>query len=83
MKTIQILTALLLFLSGLFSCQTVADLETAYPINTPNTYYKDIGNNLSDYEGTWVYDDGISYIKIVLVKKIKFPVWQYFEDTII
>jgi len=83
MKKIHLFTTLLIFLSGLVSCQTVADLETAYPINTPNTYYKDIGNNLNRYEGTWIYDDGVSYIKIVLVKKIKFPVWQYFEDTLI
>jgi hypothetical protein len=83
MKTIQTLTVLFILLSGLISCQTIADLETAYPPNTPNTYYKDIGNNLNAYEGAWVYDDGISYIKIILVNKIKFPVWQYFKDTII
>ncbi len=84
MKNIQIFTALLLFLSGLISCQTVVDLhDHSYPINEPNIYYKDIGDKFNPYTGTWVFDNGISYIKIVLVKKIKFPVWQYFEDTLI
>ncbi len=74
---------LTMLISSLVSCQTVVDLHNTYPINTPNTYYKDIGNRLDSFEGTWVFDNGISYIKIVMIKKIKFPVWQYFEDCII
>ena len=83
MKKIKFITGLFIFLSGLISCQTIADLHTAYPKNIPNTYYKDIGDKLNPYEGTWVYDDGTSYIKIILVKKYKIPIWQYFKDCII
>ncbi|GEN75624.1 DUF6705 family protein [Chryseobacterium hagamense] len=83
MKKINILLVLTIFISSLVSCQTVADLHNTYPTNTPNTYYKDIGDKFDPYVGTWVYNDGTSYIKIVLIKKIKIPVWQYFEDCII
>ncbi len=84
MKKIQILTVFMMLIHSLASCQTVVDLhDHSYPINEPNIYYKDIGDKFNPYTGTWVYDDGVNYIKIVLVKKIKFPVWQYFEDTII
>ncbi|GAA5090998.1 hypothetical protein GCM10023210_17920 [Chryseobacterium ginsengisoli] len=57
--------------------------DHSYPINTPNTYYKDIGDKLNPYVGTWVYDDGTSYIKIVIVKKIKATVWTHYEDYLI
>lgn len=83
MKKIHLLTACMMLISGLTSCQTIANLDTAYPVDTPNTYYKDIENKLNPFEGTWIYDDGISYIKIVLVKKLKIPTWQYFEDYLI
>jgi hypothetical protein len=83
MKNIHLFTALLMFLSGLISCQTIADLQTAYSSNTPNIYYKDIGNKFNPYEGTWVYDDGTSYMKIALIKKIKATVWNHYEDYLI
>ncbi|WP_089790470.1 DUF6705 family protein [Chryseobacterium wanjuense] len=83
MKNINLFLVLTILTSSLASCQTVVNLHNTYPTNTPNTYYKDIGDKLNPYEGTWVLDDGVSYIKIVLVKKVKFPVWQYFEDCII
>jgi len=84
MKKTHLFIALFILLSGLVSCQTIVNMhDNSYPINEPNTYYKDIGNKLNLYEGTWVYDNGTSYIKIILQKKIKFPVLQYFEDTLI
>lgn len=83
MKTIKLFILIFSILSGLSFGQTIADLHNAYPINTPNTYYKDIGNRLDPFVGTWIHNEGGTYIKIVLVKKVKFPVWQYYEDTLI
>ncbi|GAA5096023.1 hypothetical protein GCM10023210_29380 [Chryseobacterium ginsengisoli] len=83
MKIIITILALRMLISSLTSCQAIIDLHNTYPTNTPNTYYKDIGDKFNPYEGTWVYDDGTSYFKIILVKKIKFPIWQYFQDCII
>ncbi|PVV51205.1 DUF6705 family protein [Chryseobacterium sp. HMWF035] len=48
-----------------------------------DTYYKDINNLLNPYTGTWVYDNGNRYIKLVLIKKIKFYNSKYYEDVII
>jgi hypothetical protein len=84
MKKIHLFTTLMILITSLASCQTIVDLhDNSNPINTPNTYYKDIGNKLNPYEGTWIFNDGTSYIKIVMVKKIKFSVWQYFEDCLV
>jgi len=84
MKKIYLFTTLLIFLSGLISCQTIVDLhDHSYPINTPNTYYKDIGDKINPYVGTWVHNDGTSYIKIVIVKKIKAQIWTHYEDYMI
>lgn len=53
---------LTILISSLASCQTIVDIhDNSYLINTPDTYYKDIGDN----QGPWIYDDGTSYIKIV------------------
>ena len=84
MKKIQILTVFMMLIYGFASCQTVVDLhDHSYPINEPNIYYKDIGDKFNPYTGTWVYDDGVNYIKIVLVKKIKAPIWTHYEDYLI
>ncbi len=84
MKKIQILTVFMMLIHSLASCQTVVDLhDHSYPINEPNIYYKDIGDKFNPYTGTWVYDDGVNYIKIVLMKKIKAPIWTHYEDYLI
>ncbi|GAA5096018.1 hypothetical protein GCM10023210_29370 [Chryseobacterium ginsengisoli] len=84
MKKIHLFTALMILLSSLASCQTIVDIhDNSYPINTPDTYYKDIGDKFNPYQGTWVYDNGTSYIKIVLIKKVKAPIGTHYEDYII
>lgn len=48
-----------------------------------NAYYKDIDNILNPFEGTWVYSNGDTTLKIVLLKKINQYNTQYYEDLII
>lgn len=83
MKTKYLTLLFLTFLFNLYSCQTIVDLKYKKGERTPNTYYKDIDNRLDTFEGTWIYDNGTDYIKIVLIKKIKVSVGDYFEDILI
>lgn len=46
-------------------------------------YYKDLNNVLDEYEGTWLYTDGTTSFKIVLVKKTMFFEGSYYEDLMI
>ena len=46
-------------------------------------YYQDQNNLLDPYEGTWLYTNGTTSLKIVLVKKIQQYNSKYYEDLII
>jgi hypothetical protein len=52
-----------------------------------NAYYKDINNMLDAYEGTYIYENGSTFFKIVLIKKnmksFTTDEGQYFEDLIV
>ena len=48
-----------------------------------NAYYKDVNNLLNQYEGTYLYTNGTTSFKIVLVKKIMQFNGEYYEDLII
>jgi hypothetical protein len=48
-----------------------------------NTYYKDTDNVLNPYEGTWIYDDGTINLKIVLLKKYKVKLVDFYSDYIV
>ncbi|WP_293894461.1 DUF6705 family protein [Flavobacterium sp.] len=52
---------------------------------TRNTdaYYQDQNNLLDSYEGTWVYTNGTTALKIVLIKKTQQYNGKYYEDLII
>lgn len=36
-------------------------------------YYKDINNTLNKYLGVWVFDDGVKYLKITVIKETHAP----------
>ncbi len=82
MKKINYL--LLLFISvSSFAQDTIISIKTkGYPRLT-NAYYKDINNDLNQFEGTYVYTNGTTEFKIVLVKKIQQYNSRYYEDLII
>ena len=48
-----------------------------------NTYYKDVNNLLNQFEGTYLYTNGNTSLKIVLIKKIQQFNGRYYEDLII
>ena len=45
-------------------------------------HYKDIENLLNPFEGTWIFDDGTRYLKIILVKRINHYNGSYTNDYI-
>lgn len=49
----------------------------------PNAYYKDIDNLLNQFEGTWLYTNGNSSLKVTIVKKIMSYNGKYYEDYLI
>jgi len=69
-----------------FSCKSqnpIIPLESWDSTITPGAYYKDTNNVLNQYEGTWLYTNGTTQLKIVLVKKNISPFGNYFEDLLI
>lgn len=49
----------------------------------PNSYYKDIDNQLNPFIGTWVWNDGTNYLKIVFQKKVMALTGNYYQDLLI
>jgi len=46
-------------------------------------YYKDLNNVMDNFEGTWLYTNGTTSLKIILVKKTMFFDEEYYEDLMI
>ncbi len=82
MKTLKIIITLFI-LNINCAIGQIVDLDDRDGSIIANTYYKDTQNKLNQFEGTWVYDDGINYIKLILVKKYQFPEANYFEDILV
>ena len=83
MKKIQIILACL-FINLVANAQSpVIDLKVYDGSEIPGFYLKDINNILNTFEGTWLYTNGNTSLKIVLVKKTLKPNADYFEDLII
>lgn len=84
----KFITPILLFIV-LTSCKAqtpVFDIEDYANIakNIRGAYYKDTKNQLDAYEGTYLYTNGNSSLKIVLQKKVMSSMnGVYFEDLII
>lgn len=81
---------ILLFLGFTISCSAqspIVDLLDDHGTVIPNAYYKDVNNLLNIYEGTYLYTNGTSFFKIVLIKRIMKSntshEGQFFEDLII
>lgn len=83
MKTNKIITIVFSLFFCLGSCQSIININGNYEVNIPNAYYKDVDNKLNDFEGTWVFDDGINYVKFVLVKKTHMTIWNHYEDYLV
>lgn len=83
MRTINLFLAFFIMQLNCMCAQTIVDIDNRLGEHNSNTYYKDVQNKLNQFEGTWLYDDGIHYIRLVFIKKIQVPVGDYFEDILI
>lgn len=80
----SILTVIIVMLTQLLSAQgPVINIKDRIGNPPQGVYYKDIDNLLGPYEGTWLYTNGNTSLKIVMVKKIMQYNNQYYEDLII
>ena len=61
----------------------IVDLQTWDGDIIPNMYLKDTNNVLNPFEGTWLYTNGTTSLKIILVKKSMKLLATYYEDLII
>lgn len=63
----------------------IINLETpGFLPKTRNAYYKDVDNYLSQFAGTWAYNNGNTTLKIVIQKKeMKLMPGGFFEDMLI
>ncbi|WP_407402532.1 DUF6705 family protein [Chryseobacterium sp.] len=83
MKNIIFIFALFSSIS-LFKSQSITIDINDSELNKPTGYYrKDIHNILNQFEGTFLYTNGNTSLKIILVKKIKQYNSSYYEDLII
>mgnify|MGYP003678117662 FL=1 len=48
-----------------------------------NGYYKDVNNVLNGFEGTWLYTNGNTSLKVTLVKSVQYFNGKFYEDVII
>ncbi len=82
MKNITILAFLLFAIASKAQSPIIDINESA--MGQPDGYYiKDINNLLNPFEGTYVYTNGGTTFKVILVKKIQQYNGRYYEDLII
>src|SRR5690554_6657724 len=84
MKKILIIITILINLYN-YSQSPILSLEQdlGWKNNIAGAYYKDLDNVLDTFEGTWLYTNGTTSLKIVLVKKSVFFEGSYYEDLMV
>ena len=78
-----ILTTLLLLSINCKAQSPIIDIIDDDGSQVNGAYYKDINNLLNPFEGTYIYTNGSTSFKMVLVKKSLQYNSQYYEDLII
>ncbi len=89
MKTIVIF--FLTVSGGYASAQQIEPLYRKITSQEPNTYYKDLYNDLDPFVGTWMYTDGNASLTITLQKKTRVSRntvrnrlnYTYYEDMLV
>lgn len=66
----------------------ILNMEVDTKYDAPNnSYYKDVNNTLNTFEGTWLYSNGNTSLKIILVKKEMYHYQagtkSYYEDLLV
>lgn len=84
MKTLSIYLAILLIACA---CKAQSNIKAMNGNYSQSTYYKDIDNELNNFSGVFVYENGSSILKFVLQKKLALPGMSdgvtYTEDRLI
>ncbi|PQJ79639.1 DUF6705 family protein [Polaribacter porphyrae] len=76
------------FIVALYNCKAQSPILNMEDTNITkskapnNSYYKDVNNTLNTFEGTWLYINGNTSLKIKLVKSIKFFNGKFYEDLL-
>lgn len=86
MKIVSKNIFIILFVSFSIQCKAqspIIDLQDRDGTRLDGAYYKDVYNKLNPFEGTWLYTNGTTSLKIVLIKKYIKPAGNYFQDLII
>ena len=85
MKTIKLFIILtIVALSIQCKAQSpIVSLEDRRGTRVENAYYKDTNDLLNPFDGTWVLDDGVHYLKIVFQKKTMVHTGNYYQDLLI
>lgn len=82
-NTIIILTTIFtLYNCGAQSPVLNMEIDTKYDAPN-NSYYKDVNNVLNDFEGTWLYTNGNTSLKIILAKGTQIFNGKYYEDLLV
>jgi hypothetical protein len=80
------ITKIIIFLFlGIYSNvqSQVVDIQDKDGTRDTNAYYKDVNNLLNPFEGTYIYTNGNTSFKIILIKKVNQYNGRYYEDLII
>lgn len=91
MRKIILCTLLLIGLILSTSAQQIEPLYRKITSQEPNTYYKDLYNDLDPFVGTWMYTDGNTSLTITLQKKTRASLntvrnrlnYTYYEDMLV
>lgn len=75
LKNIYTLVTLFSIIFSSYSQETVINIEDKYnlpelAITTGTYYFKDTNNLLDKFVGTWVFDDGTHYLRIIITKHL-------------
>ena len=81
-KIIVTLTVFAFFLVKSMGQTPIIDLQDRDGTRIQNAYYKDTHNILNSFVGTWLYTNGNTSMKIVLVKKTMLYNDEYYEDIL-
>lgn len=85
MKSIIKIITILIFTFSFFNCKAQSPILPLkkWSDEQENAYYKDLNNELNSFEGTWLYTDGNTSLKIVLEKRLMQFNGDYYTDLIV
>jgi hypothetical protein len=83
MKKIFLILSILVFANCKAQYTSTEPLENCFECDQTGVYYKDINNYLNTYEGTYVYNSGGIYFKMILQKKVVSNINNIFYEDIL